>query len=331
MLNGFNMNIPSFRTGIRGEYRAKLTDSNGRLKHDSGWRPNMVLDQGPLLMLQASGNYSSMSIGTSDIAVDATQTGLQGTYLADVSYDSYGPTLSTNWVTLPYWVRINSPFTFGTNVGTGAIKEFVMAGFTESSAINSAVIRVVLDTPIIKGASDQLVIEHRIYTYPDVTPISGILDCSGVAYDWEMMYYNVDQLISGNVFPDSGITAFTGSLRTSYGAPVNSLQINGTMPVDIFSLPGGDNPSPNGNWQWSNSSVTDAAVPYRTVTLGANVDNMNTTFDIMYLNHEMNQYNTYGAGRVIKLTRSSDGAPFTKENTHAITLQYRMFLDKYTP
>jgi hypothetical protein len=322
------MNIPSFENKIRGEYRARLYGSAGELKYDSGWRPNMILNQGPFRMLTTNNALTRMALGDSADAVDPAQTGIQGSYLGGISYSN--GFASANWSTPPYWAYSQCPWVFAPGVATGTIREFALCESADvTSATTEGVIRVVLDTPIVKGASDQLTIEHRLYMYMDTAVQSGVLDASGVSYDWEMGWYNIDSIIGGAIRPFSLITAFCNGPKTSGSIPVNTNLINGVMPVDIFSLPVGDDTGLN--WRAVSFIVTAGSPPYITVTLSSNVDQMNTTFNMTKIRQGIDSGSNPDAGRVIKLARTSDGEPFTKENTHEITLRYRLYLDIYTP
>ena len=327
------MTIPQMTNRVRGEYRARLYDFRGKLKHDSGWRPNMVLDQGPWFMIGGISNaLNVMCLGDSDTAAVSTQTGLQGTRLGGVGGVYLGGTGGANWSTPPYYYYVQQPYVFGLGVGTGTIKEFVMCpGNDDSNATTYASIRVVLDTPIVKTSTDQLTMEWRLYMYPETAVQSGVLDCSGVSYDWELGWYNIDELMYGQTSPAGLISSFVGSPRSSFGSPANGLFLNGVMPADIFSMPTGDAVSPSGAWRDASSAVTNGSPPYNTITLSADVDYMNTTFDMTYIYHNHYPYTVKSTGRVIKILRTSDGNPFVKANTHEITLRYRLFLDKYVP
>lgn len=327
------MNIPSYKHTVRGEYRAILRDFRGRIKHDSGWRPNQVLSQGPIRMITGGVGFQTVALGDSDLPVSAAQTGLQGTYLGGVTQD-YGFATS-NWSTPPYWVASQCPAVFGTGVGTGTIREFVMCTFANATAAqNEASIRVVLDTPITKGASDHLTLEHRLYLYPDVANKSGVLSVGGENWDYEMGWYNIDEMLYGfvnDVSHNALIKLFTNGARVSFSNPVGNMLINGVMPVDIFSMPTG-NTATSAFWDDLTTSAPAGGNPaYVQHSLISDVDASNGTFDMFKIWCNNYPYGAYDTGRVVSLTRSSDGAPFTKENTHYMSFTWRTYLDLYTP
>lgn len=319
------MNIPTVHNRVRGEYRAVLRDFKGRIKHDSGWRPNMVLDQGPWLWLQNLNAANVMAVGDSDAAVVSTQTGIQGTMLGYASRVWYGGWVVNNFTTLPYWIYCQQPYLFGLGIGTGLIKEFsLFGGNTQTQAQNDSVVRVVLDTPINKTSTDQLTIEWRLYMYFQEEILTGTLDCSGVSYDWELGWYDIDQLMYGQAAPAGIISQF------SYGPTATSCHPDGVMPVNILSQP--TIGTSIGGFGSVTDVITNGSPPYRTITLSSNVDQTNGIFNLIKCRHNRGSYGTYSnSGRCIRIARSSDGNPFVKADTHEITFQYRLFLDKYTP
>lgn len=327
-------NVPSITVGIRGEYRARLYDENGIMKHDSGWNDNLLLDQGPWQFLQGMNNVDYMTLGTSDVAAVSTQTGIQGTILGRVKWTSFAGTFGWNWSTPPYYGWTLVPFQFNTGVATGTIKEFVLAGNTDSAANNDAAVRVVLTAPIVKGPFDQLIIEYRLYTYPEVANDSGTFDVSGVNYDIEMGWSNIDQALGG--YSSVGLTDinsfFTRPPKEAGGFIIDAFYINGVMPVDIFTRPTGTPVTPTIGWEEKlSSTITNGTPPYRTVVLRSGVDEMNGTFDMFELDCNNDPFGSHWAGRTFKVTRTSDSAAFTKEDTHVVTFTYRLYLDKYVP
>lgn len=328
-------NIPSFHSRVRGEYRATLRDLRGKMKYDSGWRPNMVLNQGPWLMTNNYGVFNYMALGDSDIAVDPAQTGIQGNMLINYSEPYNEGVGGANWSTPPYYCYVQTPYTFAPGQGTGTIREFVFsAAGTLASAQNDACIRVVLDAPIVKTLTDQLTIEHRLYMYPDTTTKTGTIDCSGVSWDYEMSMYNIDGMMYGVSDPAALISYYgVGSIRTSYGIPVNQTLVNGVMPATVFDQPTGDQTVPQNQTfrAITQNVVTNGSPPYRTITLYSGVDDMNTTFNLVKLHHSGYPYADPDGGLCLRLARTSDAAQFTKANTHEISFTYRRYLDRYIP
>jgi hypothetical protein len=294
----------------------------------------MVLNQGPWLMMSNGNAFSSMALGDSDTAVDAAQTGIQGNMLINYAEPYNEGVAGANWSVLPYYAYVQVPHTFAPGQGTGTIREFVFnPSNTLASAQNDACIRVVLDAPIVKTSTDQLTIEHRLYMYPDTSLKTGTIDCSGVSWDYEMCNYNLDGMLYG-VSGHMALVSYygAGSIRTSYGYPVNQTYVNGVMPVDVLSQPTGDATIPqNSVFRNVSTSITNGSPPYRTITLSAGVDYMNTTFNLVKMHHSGYPYGDPDSGICIRLARSSDAAQFTKANTHEISFTYRRYLDRYIP
>ena len=327
--------IPSVTLGIRGEYRARLYGEDGVIKHDSGWHDNMILDAGPWMFVQGTNYVNHMTLGTSNTPAVSTQLGIQGSILGRVAQPGYTGTYGTNWGTPPYYIWILAPYQFNTGVATGTINEFVMSADNDNAALNEAAVRVVLATPIVKGAQDQLIIEYRLYTYPDVTNNSGTFDVSGVDYDIEMGWGEID-LITGGWSATTNdllraVGAFLSNPRTINDFITQRFMINGVMPVDIFTRPTGDTVDPVIGWPDFTSYISNGSPPYKNITLTADLDSMNGTFDMFEICGNTNPYGVYWVSRTFKVTRTSDSAPFTKEDTHVVTFQYRLYVDKYVP
>jgi hypothetical protein len=123
---------------------------------DSGERHNLLLEDGYEIIIDRLGgigvptNLKCISIGDSDTAVDISQTDLQGAEMARGS--------CTN---ARVGHRCRCYFEFGAGVGTGTIKESVIADKNAVKGARKCAARVVIG-PIVKGAPDAL---HIIWDF----------------------------------------------------------------------------------------------------------------------------------------------------------------------
>ena len=297
-------------SGMKGEYRAILRGIDGREKLNTGWKPNTILDQGlSIARMQAGGITSYAAIGTSATAVDITQVGLQGSKLGSTKS---GSTVSTTNSGAPNYERVfTRSWTWLTGDGTGTIAEVItMTGFGDAAA--DACVRFVLTAPIVKGAVDQLTIEHRMTIYPDIVDATGVIDISGVDYAYVMRHYNVDSFVSSGVGvyflndPDyhtlgnGSLNAITGARPTVTGRTKASSQVIttggvlGTYYINAEAIWSID----QGTGDWNCGTVDNA-----------------WSFGLL-------QYS---------LAKVSDGTPLTKENTHELRLNIRLYPQRYVP
>jgi len=183
----------AIKNSFKGEYRAILRGIDGRIKYESGWQSNTILNRGLLILTTpTNGTFDRMHLGTSDIAIDVTQIGLQGSDLG--SHSSRGALSSSNSGTPNYEHISTIRFVFNPGTGTGLIKEFVILETGVFNPLTQAVVRIVLTTPINKGVLDELTIDHRLTWYPEINDVSGSIDISGTSYNYVMRHTSIDLL-----------------------------------------------------------------------------------------------------------------------------------------
>ena len=180
-------------SSFSGEYRVSLRGSDGRIRYKTDWRPNTLLNNGLNYLRTTVNTFESMALGTSDLAVDITQTGLQGT---ELGIHGFGTAVSITTPTGPNYERVSvKKWVFVEGVATGLIKEFILYPQGYSTA-NSGTVRVVLDVAIDKLANDELTIEHRMTWHINTVDVTGVINISGEAYDYTIRHCNV-------LYPDS--------------------------------------------------------------------------------------------------------------------------------
>jgi hypothetical protein len=235
---------PNMSIGFRGEYRAILEDGKGRIKYDSGWQPNFLIHPGNAMNY----NLQYMALGDDGTAPADGQTGLQGTKLGNsTGVDIYGPAYTQGYSVLgvPSWGWNQSNAVFAPGNGTGTIREVVVGG---SDANTQQGIRFIPNSPIVKGASDQLTMEYKIWLYPETTVETGTTLINGTSYDWKLGYYRMGLLYYGGTWGGL-ISRFTKGPRDVFGSLSIGSFTGGTDPVDLDSnVTGTVNSGAGTNW-----------------------------------------------------------------------------------
>ena len=236
MYNGFNMkNHVSIEAKFQGQYRYRLIGPDGEIKEQCNWKPNLLLDQG-LDLLRTAGIGNNMAIGTGTTPATIADVGLEGTHLAT---DAMAGLSHNATPTGPNWERWTvKQALYGVGVGIGTVGEFVI-GATDVGTQPKATIRVVLDTPIVKGSLDQLIIEHKITYWPYIGPdITDVINISGVAYNVTMrLYYGANN--SNQLY----IVSFSNAGTWGWYA-----YSNGELPVDMDVGVGGGYAGTSEGW-----------------------------------------------------------------------------------
>ena len=310
--------MPSISSGFCGEYRAILRGPDNRIKSDTGWKPNTILNQGLQSIQRADRNaFNSMYLGDSDAAVDVTQTGLQGTPFpsAQSSYANGSWTPGSD----PTWVHMTTrTCTFNAGVNTGTIKEFVFSWTTDP--VNNGSVRVVLDVPIVKGASDELTIEHRLYWYPETSDVTGVVTITGLGdYDYRMRHCQID------VGPTSHMYSYTPTNSALF--QTHSVGNAGTTLTTLDNYPSWGNDMSPGSTSYG-SLAADSFYAQTYYTLG--VDTGNFTHGA----YGVGIFGKYwqSGGVQFTLLENGDGVtPITKLNTHVLTFGVRTIINRYVP
>lgn len=308
----------ALHTSMKGEYRAYLRGPDGRLKSDTGWKPNTLLNMGLQNMVGRTGDIAkldgSMALGDSDTAVDITQTSLQGNFLG---YQTITPLYVSvvNNGSPNYEIVTVIKATFVSGVQTGTVKEFILQPEGASYTVN-ANIRCVLDTPIVKGAQDELTIEHRLTTYPDVGDATGTIDISGVDYTYTLRRVEIDATPGGGTtHPDNTYwhswsnNCYTDNITTNLlGGP----SVYTTGPTDRAVV--------------TNSSGGSLGTYYMNGIITAGVDNwVGDIRSVKIYNQGLHSTYQFQIGKV------SDDSPLTKANTHELVLNIRVYPQRYVP
>lgn len=296
-----------------GEYRYRLTGPNGEIKDECDWKPNLLLDKG-LDLLRTTNITAHMAIGSSNAPADVTQTGLQGTYMA---WDNYITTIFTPGnAVAPNWEKWKiKQGSFGTGVATGTIGEFVLSGTgSDPTPTGTACIRVALDTPIVKGALDSLSIQHKFTYWPEIADINQVYLVNADPYDILMRHFNGynNGNSNDNLSFSSGYTVWSNATIPA------GMEIQGNNPGGLLCggytsaavTYGDDGP----NLFWTNHEVI------------WNIDKFNGELDLIYIG-----VNPDVPPIACQFSKQSDGTGINKPNTHQLTLNFRLYPQRYIP
>lgn len=309
--------IPALRSGIRGEYRVRLRGPDGRIKYETDWLPNMVLDLG-LYHMSSAGNQSpfrSGFVGSSATPSVETMVGIQGpTAYATTSQITGART--NNGIGDGYSRSSIMTYVWGTGTATDTLNEFVISGGgIFPNGLTGGNIRVVLAAPVIKGIYDQLSIDHKLTYYPPLARVTGVLDISGVDYNYE---YGLCSITAPSV-GHSGIITYNKEANVAYWGLINAPPTLTQAPQDPGGWVGN---GISGVLNYGGSLATNwwAEVAYK-----ANIDAADNTANYFYSYFNMggNVYNYF--------TKVSDGSPLIKTDTHEFIMTLRHEVVRYVP
>jgi hypothetical protein len=302
---------PSIGSRIRGEYKAVLRGSDGRIKYESGWEPNTILNNGlyALCVGWASPLTDRAYAGTSDAPIDVTQTGLQGTNLGLRSSRS---SLSSSVGPAPDYMQTGVfRHIWNTGVGTGLIKEVTIGHNAAYNPLTQGSVRFVLAVPIDKLEGDQLTIDHKVFWYPEINDQSGTLDISGVSYDWVMRSTMLDAAVG----TPSSLT-IGGQHNLGMDGPLTDVT---TYPT-YLSIAGALANSTGGTG--TNSAWSSADFIYGVDTVMANI----SIFLIPYQGY----YASHAIGTQFSVDKTIGGGGIEKLNTHVLTIGAKATVSRYT-
>jgi hypothetical protein len=309
--------LPTIQNRFKGEWRAKLVGPDGMVKYQSDWKPNLITGYGLSLTVRQgiTGVWSSSALGDSNAAVDKTQTSLQGTELGDVGRTNITGG-QTNEGPPNYGMVDRVKFVYAAGNGTGTIREMVLYK-AYTSPQTGVTARWLIEPEIVKGASDELTVEHRLTFYPDLSQHTGTFSISGVAYNYWLQCDKVNTTTyrPDNVVPAGGTTNVNFSL---------------TLMDDQVSDPSTLYPTHPNAWTGYSDFSTCPNPVYTYGTVIANDEyysNTETIFGVDAANGDKDfarhaiVYLGLGVGYIFR--KVSDGTPLTKENTHELRMNLR--------
>lgn len=309
--------VPSLKVGHKGEFRATLRGPDGRIKYTTGWRPNMILDQG---IAHFTGYYngsfitplSTAYVGTSATPTVQTMTGIQGTVLGSNTSQIVGA--RTNLGTPNYEKVSIMSYVWSPASGEGTINEFVICGaYTGSNGTLGAGLRQVMPAPIVKGPFDELTIDHKLTFQLPVTSNFGVMDISGEDYDYEVGMFLVQNSSAGH----TTVLRLNGEGNQSYAGTASRaptiLEAKDATAIEMGGISG--------------------AYFYGGVLGGDYWQETRWTADVDWGPRDINYIYSpiIDYGMFTYFTKVSDGTPLSKTDTHEFKFNMRIISVRGTP
>jgi hypothetical protein len=301
----------SFGYGVRGEYRAVLEDELGNVKLDTGWKPNLITDYG--LSYIRYGFGQNLYFGTDATAPSVGDTTLYGFINERHILSSETPNVDPTPASPTYILEDTNVAVIGQGEAVGTLREY---GIGPTPANQDFVVRGLFTPELTKGTDDQLTFYHRVYTYPQITDSTGIIDISGTSYNYTARAANITSWYGrgfhswyvGSQYAFNN-QAYLGTLGTLESEPSSSLGIAGRATITVSASAGGD--AVSGYWhqtgvQWGINAANDATLRSFKFHPSGGIGSMQA-----------------------EISKVSDGTGLYKENTHELTLYVRMYTYRY--
>lgn len=216
--------IPARLTvGMKGFFRIQIRRPDGRIRFDTNWYPNTILDSGR--NYAAVGNFMlTCQVGTDNTAPNVNQTGLLGHHAGTTTITTEDK--GSQSLIAPYyaWKRKIFRFDIGT-VAANLTEVGVGWGTTGSTLFSRAFILdpvTQLPTTITPLADELLDVQYELRYYPpDIDVVLPQIELNGVTYDTisraaevnsEFWYNGIGNKIVAN--DTNNWTAFSGNIGT---------------------------------------------------------------------------------------------------------------------
>jgi len=300
---------------MRGEVRLVLMDSDGTVRQDTGWFPNLITNGG-LVRMGVNGNWAStILIGSSATAPSNSDTSLGG-FLASagVSYDdNQNIPVAPNY---EMWVTFKARFNAG--VGTGTIRE---VGFhpSDQTANTNISTHALVSPAVVKGSTQVLDVFYRMYRYPYLTDRTGVVAIEGVNYNYIV---RAGYLTDGGAIGSFQFMNPCGQLAVSSSVGANATYTGNI--AGVTSGPTGLTGSPYHSTWVKNSNSSGQA----TFTIGWGLDNSIGNVRSFYL-REYGHNSSALRGWQVRIGKVSDDTALTKLNTEELYITFQVTWDRY--
>lgn len=216
-------------TPLRGFFRMKACRPDGRVRVDTGWFPNLVLDQGLDLIGQGSNWLNSCRVGTGNTAPANGQTNL-------ISHVAGTPTTQGTINTgaqgsPPYYGFVQKTWRFSQGSAAGNLAE-VGVGTTTSNGSNLFSRALILDgslnpTTLTVLSDEFLDVSYELRCYPPTDDVNGTFMISSENHDYVLRASQVNSSLwspgqSGFTGGSGGtlsVTAYSGSIGAITSTP----------------------------------------------------------------------------------------------------------------
>lgn len=305
----------TIRIKVGSEYRAVLNEGTNR-EYDSGWLPNMVLDQGLnyLGVAATAGPAVYCSVGTSSTAVNASQTAL-GAHLA--STNNLSASAQSNLGASLYQGQCTQTWLFAQGAVVGNITEMGIGRITGGAELFSRCL--IIDgggTPVALTvvALDQLTVYYRVTATPVLTDLTSSVVISSVTYNFTARLANATSFAA----------SLNGVITGANGVPhLGGHNISGTLTYPSTSTIGAITSTPSG----TSTSIGGSSSVMGTYTNG-NFYNDSTLTVVPTAGNSSGGIGailiafTYGTG-ILAYFQYVFTTPIPKDNTKTFTLVTR--------
>jgi len=180
--------------GVKGQYQVRLLNADGEVTYDSGFRPNMVLDnffQCTLVSdayLPTNGNVT-LRVGTGSTPPQPTNTSLQNLLASTTSTSATSREFIVDGTTWKFEDTTTFRFTLGSVVGALSELGICMDGVANAGATTVHTRALVTDvngspTTVTVTVQDQLLITYKLAVIGTDTDGSGQVTLNGQIYNW---------------------------------------------------------------------------------------------------------------------------------------------------
>lgn len=294
-------------TSMEGWYRLQVKRPDGRVRHDTGWFPNIITDVGLDVIGTSSTYLAQCRVGTGNAAPSALDTSLQTQIATTISVQSTNATAQS---TPPYYGSYTRTWRFNAGTATGNIAE-IGVGETGGVLFSRALI---LDgggnpTTITVLADEFLDATYQVRLKPPLSDVVDTINISGVTYDIVTRAARVTNSTSWSTPSRGG-----GSNNFNYNFYTGGLS-------DITTLPSGSFFFSVANNTGSYSAGTYSRTFGDTVAL----DEGNNVAGIKTIGYQLGQGGAMGHMQ----TEFTPAIP--KDNTKVMTMEFRHTWARGTP
>jgi hypothetical protein len=296
------------KMGYSGEARCILYDLNENVRLDTGWGPNLITDNGLDNLRLTSSPFARRYIGSGSTPATVSQTSMQ-TFLAQSNAAGAGGGVRSGILGGPdyeYWEILSTRF--GAGLGTGTVAEIGMGASTDNTGDN-IFNRVVLGTPIIKGAENILDVLFKLTIWPPVTtPLAGTSVIEGINYD---------TITLGSIYESSfndGSDSYSWITTSSLG-PDRWAAYDGDI-GSVIQAPAGNTDGLGGNVEFATYTPGNYFVD---VTANAGIDGWVLASDIRSIRGSMRHFEFQ-----TQFNEDPGGEPVPKDATEIMDFSWRI-------
>lgn len=298
----------SMNFGVTGEYRF-VTHGGTRGTIDHGTSKNLILNSGiDALFANNRSGPDRCWVGTSNAAVVATQTDLQGT---KVLSDVIQSTLNSVYVAgPPPYIECTRTYRFTTGVATGTWAE-VGTGWNDGTGQARFSRALILPSAVTVLSDEQLDVTFTVRFYPSNTDVTGTVSLEGTPTDYVLRFGAVNSGLIASFFWGAG--PFSLTAQTTYWSDTQTLDAIGATSANLGALGGNSGTSA----AWNGAYVAGTFTRTLRITLALNQGNI--AGGIGKLTVQSPTYMGYGF-------QSSFTPKVNKTASKVLTLDYSMSL-----